>query len=286
MLSLRLDTELEDYLKSRSKNKSEYVRTLIEQDKKKNQKIDPKKEYRKCKDDLLYFVSKYCYIKHQSKGKVLFEPYDYQKEILMELEKNNSLMIVKGRQLGITTTLALYSLWKTLFTDNQNAGYISMKREQAKMFITDKMFFSLNNLPDWLRKPLLLNNRVQLEFQNNSKVQEIPQSPHKGETYNLSVIDEASFIDKLGDKWSRIYPMIDENSGQVIIVTNGILKDNKNYQVLKELYKNNWLKNIECSYLDHPDRDKDWRNEKISSGYYTREKFLAENGALVEVENE
>lgn len=48
---------------------------------------------------------------HPSRGKVPFKLYPFQKEILKHIHENDKLIIVKARQIGMTTLLAGYAAW-------------------------------------------------------------------------------------------------------------------------------------------------------------------------------
>lgn len=284
MLNVRLTKELEEFLDSRSKNKSEYVRNLISRDMLENREIDPKKEYDKCSEDLLYFSKNYCYTKDSNGSKKAFEPYQFQKEILRNLSNNEWLLIVKSRQLGITTVLAIYSLWKVLFHPEKSVSYGSPKRDMNSVFLNERVSFIYENLPNWMVKPKLQSKRFAKVFQNKSELMEIPSRGHKGKSYDVAIFDEVSFIPEFVRMWSRTNMQISHPGGQVILTTNGIIKERENYDALKKFYKKSQFKNLEYSYLDHPERDEGFKDEIVNGGIMTHEKFLKEHGGLVEIE--
>jgi hypothetical protein len=47
-----------------------------------------REEYIKCAKDPVYFFKKYCYIQHPSRGKILFNLYDFQENLMHDVEKN------------------------------------------------------------------------------------------------------------------------------------------------------------------------------------------------------
>src|SRR5690554_6025862 len=53
------------------------------------------REIIKCRDDIVYFLSNYVYIIHPDEGKILFNPREFQKEIinLINTEKNIMSMV-------------------------------------------------------------------------------------------------------------------------------------------------------------------------------------------------
>ncbi len=62
-----------------------------------------KQEYVKCASDPVYFLKKYCMIQHPIQGKVPFALYDFQEKTVGEFVNNQFKIILKARQLGIST---------------------------------------------------------------------------------------------------------------------------------------------------------------------------------------
>ena len=79
-----------------------------------------KEEYKKCAIQPDYFLSKYSYIQHPIRGRVLFDLYKYQKNALYDFEKSDYNIVLKGRQIGISTLVAGYALWLMLFHKDKN----------------------------------------------------------------------------------------------------------------------------------------------------------------------
>jgi hypothetical protein len=69
-----------------------------------------KKEYIKCAMDPVYFMRKYCIIQHPQRGKINFNLYDFQAQTLNDIVSNDFTVILKARQLGLSTLTAGYSL--------------------------------------------------------------------------------------------------------------------------------------------------------------------------------
>ena len=81
-----------------------------------------KAEYLKCAQDPVYFLRKYAIIQHPMKGKVPFELYQFQEDSLSELRDNRYSVILKSRQLGISTLSAGFALWSMLFNEDFNVS--------------------------------------------------------------------------------------------------------------------------------------------------------------------
>ncbi len=74
-----------------------------------------KQEYIKCAKDPVYFMKKYCWIQHPTRGRVQFNLYPFQEGTLKLLQNNDRSIILKSRQLGISTLSAGISLWMMIF---------------------------------------------------------------------------------------------------------------------------------------------------------------------------
>jgi hypothetical protein len=91
-------------------------------------------EYIKCAKDPVYFLKKYVYIQ-TSEGRMLFNPFVFQDKLLHLINKHDRTLILKSRQLGITTLCAAYSLWLSLFNSDKAILIISIKQEVSKEII-------------------------------------------------------------------------------------------------------------------------------------------------------
>ena len=82
-----------------------------------------RREFKKCAKDPVHFLRRYCYIQHPQKGKIKFDLYDFQDKMLDEFTSKRYNIILKSRQLGISTLSAAYSLWTMLFHSDKNVKY-------------------------------------------------------------------------------------------------------------------------------------------------------------------
>lgn len=71
-------------------------------------------ELNKCQEDIWNFLP-YVKIVHPDRGLITFEPYDFQKQILKNLQNHRFHAILCGRQLGKTTVVSIYALWYAIY---------------------------------------------------------------------------------------------------------------------------------------------------------------------------
>ena len=95
-----------------------------------------KQEYIKCAKDPIYFMKKYCMIQHPTRGRITFNLYPFQEKTLTLLDKHDRNIILKSRQLGISTLAAGKSLHQMLFNRDTNVLVIATKQDTAKNLVT------------------------------------------------------------------------------------------------------------------------------------------------------
>ena len=68
-------------------------------------------EILKCGKDPSYFMKKYCKIQHQLRGLIPFDTYDFQDDCVRDFQKHRFNIVLKSRQLGLSTVSAAYVVW-------------------------------------------------------------------------------------------------------------------------------------------------------------------------------
>lgn len=117
--------------------------------------------------DRSWRMSNLYYIKDKQGNKVLFKP-NWAQHLLMKPHYLN--IILKARQLGVTTFHALLFLDTCLFNENVNAAIIADNKPNAREIFVDKVKFAYDNLPQWLRTMVCADkdNVNELRFSNGS----------------------------------------------------------------------------------------------------------------------
>lgn len=178
-----------------------------------------KEEYQACSESALYFFKKYAYVQHPTRGKVLFNLYPFQKRVFQQLVDNDKNIILKSRQMGISTLTAAYSLWLMLFNSDLNIVVIATKQDVAKNLI-GKVRYMFNNLPTWLKMQVKEDNKLNLTLINGSQVKATSAAADAGrsEAVSLLVVDEAAFIPNIETIWGGIYPTL-STGGKAILLS-------------------------------------------------------------------
>lgn len=222
-----------------------------------------KSEYKKCIEDPIYFMKKYVKIQHPVRGTVNFELYPFQENTLKNFVENSLNIVLKSRQMGISTLTAAYSLWLMTFHSDKNILCISITQETAKEIVT-KVRFANDNLPTWLKVPCIEDNRLSLRLKNGSQIKAVSSAGTAGRSAALSllIIDEAAFIDGIEEIWlSSQYTLSTGGRAIVLSTPNGVGNFFHKTWVEAEEGKNNF-KTISLPWHLHPERDQYWRDKQ------------------------
>jgi hypothetical protein len=220
-------------------------------------------EYVLCSRNPAHFMRKYCYIQHPQRGRVLFNLYPFQDKVLNLWKDNPYDIILKSRQLGISTLVAGYSLWLMLFHKDKNILCIATKQETAKNMVT-KVKFMFENLPSWLKITAEENNKLTLRLSNGSQVKAVSAAGDAGrsEAVSLLIIDEAAFIDGIGEIWASAQQTLATGGGAIVLSTPyGTGNWFHQTWVKAEAGENQFLP-IKLPWYVHPERDEAWRKRQ------------------------
>lgn len=222
-----------------------------------------KREYAKCATDPVYFLGKYGVIQHPLKGKVNFNLYDFQAKTLKSLMENDYNIVLKARQLGLSTLTAGYALWMMTFQQDKNILVIATKQETAKNLVT-KVRVMHANLPAWLKQACVEDNKLSLRYKNGSQIKAVASSEESGrsEALSLLIIDEAAFIEKIDTIWGAAQQTLATGGRALIISTpNGVGNFFHKTWVDAESGVSNF-NFIKLHWTVHPDRGQKWRDEQ------------------------
>lgn len=225
-----------------------------------------KDEYKKCAASPVYFMKHYVKIQHPIRGSIFFDLYPFQEQTLQDFADYKFNIILKSRQMGISTLVAAYSLWTMIFNKDKNILLISLKQEDAKEVIT-KVRFANENLPTWLKVKCLEDNRLSLKFANGSgiKAASTTKKSGVGQALSLLIIDEAGLIDEAEELWTSAQPTLSTGGNAIILSTPRGVGNwfHKMWVGAEEGGDGKIGKNgfhpIKLPWYLHPERDQTWR---------------------------
>ncbi len=223
-------------------------------------------EYKKCLLDATYFIKKYVLIQHPTKGRVEFKLYPYQETTLKEFQENDRNIVLKSRQMGISTLCAAYILWLMVFHTDKNCLIISKTQDAAKEVVT-KVRFANDNLPSWLKVEATEDNRLSLRLKNGSQVKSVSSSKDSARSgaISLLIMDEAAFMEYSEDIWTAAQPTLSTGGRAIVLSTpNGTGNWFHKMWVDGESGKNGF-NTIRLKWNLHPERDQAWRDKQTEN---------------------
>lgn len=213
----------------------------------------------RCGKDPVYFMRNYAKIQHPSRGTIPFETYPFQDDCVKAFEENRLNIVLKSRQLGLSTICAGYAAWLALFHKDKNILVIATKLPTAMNFIK-KVRVILQSVPPWLLICRFEPTKQAIAFSNGSSVTAIPTSEDAGrsEALSLLIVDEAAFIRDFDTIWTGLSPTISTGGHAIILSTpNGV--GGQFYKLWTEAEAGaNGFNPIKLPWDVHPEHDEEW----------------------------
>lgn len=221
-------------------------------------------ELKKCMSDPVHFIKNYIYLQHPSRGKILFDLYDYQVELIENLIENRWVIALLSRQMGKTQTISMYLLWYAMFTEDQTI-LIASKNNAHAMEIMDRIRFAYEELPHWLKAGCKYYNKHNIEFDNGSRIKSEATTEKTGRGLSISklYLDELAFINPRiqENMWASLAPTLSTGGSAIISST-----PNGDTELFAQLWRGantnqNSFKAIFFPWNRHPERGEEYLKE-------------------------
>lgn len=258
-------------------------------------------EWKKCRDDIVYFAQTYCAITHVDYGTIKVQLRDYQKDMLEIMHRDRLVACNLSRQLGKTTVVAIFLAHFVCFNEGKAVGAMAHVRPMA-MEVLARTKQCIELLPDFLQPGIVEWNKTSIELDNGCSISAYASSPDavRGNAFAMIYVDECAFITNFIEAWLAIQPVISSGRRSKIIITttpNGLnhFYDIWNQALAKKSgftpYNATWTSVKERLYTDGDDGVFDdgysWSSNTI--GGSSKEAFMQEhntefmgtNGSLI-----
>lgn len=208
---------------------------------------------KKCNTDVHEFMEKYKvgfdrmtmgdYSLNKSKHQ-LFKYYDFEKRIINTIHDNKNSIILKSRQMHVTTLLATYTAYQML--NGKTIGYFSPTKK------TD--FYFINKV-----KQILMNFGIKgfyihckEELKIGDGLLNLPSGIGQNIEYDIFIVDEAAYIKNLKDRLHKNFPKL-LDTGKIIMSSTPPLKKDYFYEQWSNSKNNsNLFSKIKINYKDNP----------------------------------
>jgi len=221
-------------------------------------------EIRKCAREPIYFIKNYLEIQHPVKGRLPFNLYPFQEEVINNLCDHRYNIVLKSRQLGLSTVMSAYCLWLAVFFRDKNVLLIADNFRGSKNMLA-KIKVAWRALPKWMLSvleitDLSVDSSTVLGFANGSKIQAFPttEDTARGQAASLVVVDEAAINKKLEEGWKSIYSTT-STGGDIIVFSTPRGANGLFYELWQNAKKKeNSFNTLELPWYVHPEHDEKW----------------------------
>jgi len=235
----------------------------------------------KCMDPLNgphHFLENFFYIQHPVKGKLKYEPFDYQRRLIDSYHQHRFNVNLLPRQTGKTTTAAGYLLWYAMFVADSTILIAAHKYTGAKE-IMQRIRYAYELCPDFIRPGVTSYNKESIEFDNGSRIiaQTTTETTGRGMSLSLLYADEFAFVPPniATEFWTSISPTL-ATGGKAIITSTPNSDEDQFALIWKEANKKfdehgnttkvgrNGFFPFKAHWTEHPDRDETWAETERS----------------------
>ena len=239
-------------------------------------------------DGYLHFARKFSYIQHPVKGKLLFDPFEYQERLLKSYHNFRFNVNMLPRQTGKTTCAGIYLLWYAMFTPDQTILIAAHKYTGAQE-IMQRIRYAYELCPDYIRAGVTNYNKGSIEFENGSRIVSATTTGNTGRGMSISLLycDEFAFVQPniATEFWTSISPTL-ATGGRAIITSTPNSDEDTFANIWKEAEKKyddngaeqevgaNGFHSFRSYWQEHPDRDDEWKDEEL--GRIGEERFRRE----------
>ena len=238
----------------------------------------------------LYFARRFAFIQHPVKGKLLFDPYEYQLRLMHSYHSYRFNINMMPRQTGKTTCAAIYLTWYAMFNPDQTILVAAHKYTGAQEIMA-RIRYVYETCPDHIRAGVTSYNKQSIEFENGSRIvaQTTTGNTGRGMSISLLYCDEFAFVQPniAEEFWTSISPTL-ATGGRAIITSTPNSDEDTFATIWKQAEQKfddhgnetevgiNGFHSFLAHWSEHPDRDDKWRDEEI--GRIGEEKFRREYG--------
>lgn len=139
------------------------------------------------KDGYMYFAKKFAHIQHPVKGKLLFDPFEFQERLMYSYHNYRFNINMMPRQSGKTTCAAIYLIWYAMFHPDQTI-LIAAHKYTGSQEIMQRIRYIYELCPDHVRAGVVSYNKGSIEFDNGSRIVSQTTTGNTGRGMSISLL--------------------------------------------------------------------------------------------------
>ena len=240
----------------------------------------------------LHFARNHFHIQHPVKGKLLFEPFEYQERLLESYHDFRFNINMLPRQSGKTTCASAYLLWYAMFHPDQTI-LVAAHKYTGSQEIMQRIRYGYELCDEHIRCGVVSYNKGSIDFDNGSRIVSATTTGNTGRGMSISLLycDEFAFVQPniATEFWTSISPTL--ATGGRAIITSTPNSDEDEFAIIWKESQNkfdefgnektdglglNGFHGFRAEWFEHPDRDEKWKS--VEMGRIGEERFRREYG--------
>jgi hypothetical protein len=225
----------------------------------------------------LHFAKHFAHIQHPVRGKLLFDPFEYQLGLMSSYHNYRFNINMMPRQTGKTTCASIYLAWFAMFNADQTILIAAHKYTGAQE-IMQRIRYVYELCPDHIRAGVTSYNKGSIEFENGSRIisQTTTGTTGRGLSISLLYCDEFAFVQPniAEEFWTSISPTL-ATGGRAIITSTPNSDEDTFATIWKQAEQKfdehgneqdvgvNGFHAFKAHWSEHPDRDEKWKVDEI-----------------------
>jgi hypothetical protein len=221
-------------------------------------------------------LENFFYIQHPTKGRMLYQPYDYQHRLIETYHNHRFSISMMPRQTGKSTTAAGYLLWFANFVPDSTI-LVAAHKYTGSQEIMQRIRYAYESVPDHIRAGAVDYNKGSLTFDNGSRIVSATTTENTGRGMSISLLyaDEFAFVRPTiaTEFWTSISPTLATGGKAIITSTPNSDEDQfallwKGANRMEDEYGNptqvgqNGFRAYRSFWNEHPDRDETWARQQ------------------------
>jgi hypothetical protein len=235
-------------------------------------------EWNKCSKTPVYFINKY--VKHLPFDGELtnFKLYPIQEAVVNLFHYNKLTLAKSSRQSGKSSTGIWYLLHRLIFNENADIAIMSSKLQTSRDLLS-RLKYAYNNLPNFLKKGVVEDNKNSFVLEDNTQVNayKISQSATKGKLFTDIFLDEFASVEYgvAEDFMNVISPIVYSTKSTKLMISSTKRKNSYFDKLLDDAKTgDNKFSYIVVGWNSVPNRNDEWKQNVISK--IGEEAFIAE----------
>jgi hypothetical protein len=222
-----------------------------------------------------YFLDNYFYIQHPTRGRLQYNPYEYQRRLVDTYHNYRYSISLMPRQTGKSTTASGYLLWYAMFIPDSTV-LVAAHKYTGSQEIMQRIRYAYESVPNFIRAGVTSYNKGSIDFDNGSRIVSATTTENTGRGMSISLLycDEFAFVRPsiASEFWTSIAPTL-ATGGKCIITSTPNSDEDQFAQIWRQANKRldeygnetelgaNGFRAYRSKWEEHPDRDEAWAVE-------------------------